>query len=304
MPSPNAPVAPAGRLRANLLCMASMMAWASGLPAAEILIAPFGLLPLTAARMALAALVLLPIWALAEGRGLRAAPWARGLWIGGLGFGTSAFCLVLGQKHSDAVTVAIISATMPAVGLALELLLDRRRLTWRLALGLILGLLGGAYAYLDRALSLGFNLGALATFGSVLAYTLASRLTVTQMPGLSPLGRTTITQTGAMLSTALAALLAAALGAEPPTWAAIGAPEWGALFIFAVFGMALAQLLWLSAVGPLGVMVAGLHGNAAPFYVMGFVWALGGGLAWAPVFGALLVAGGVLLAQSAPPRYR
>ena len=61
-------------LAANLMCMASMFIWAAGLPAAEPLIAKLPPLSLTAARMTLAALSMLPLWALTEGLGvLRAA---------------------------------------------------------------------------------------------------------------------------------------------------------------------------------------------------------------------------------------
>ena len=47
-------------VRANLLCMLSMLVWAVALPAADLLIASVPPLPLTAARMALASACLLP----------------------------------------------------------------------------------------------------------------------------------------------------------------------------------------------------------------------------------------------------
>ena len=72
-------------LTANLLCMLSMLIWASGLPAAELVI-PL-LLPeqLNALRMGLAALFLLPIWLLAEGWcPLVRVNWLRGIAVGSL----------------------------------------------------------------------------------------------------------------------------------------------------------------------------------------------------------------------------
>ncbi|MCX8509607.1 MAG: DMT family transporter, partial [Rhodobacteraceae bacterium] len=117
-------------LAANLLCMASMFIWAAGLPAAQPLIHKLPPLSLTAARMALAALSMLPCWALMDGWGaLRAAQWGKGLLIGASTIGLGAFMLVTGQGMSDPVTVAIISASMPVVGIAIELLLDGRKLT-------------------------------------------------------------------------------------------------------------------------------------------------------------------------------
>ena len=54
-------------VRANLLCMLSMLVWAVALPAADLLIASVPPLLLTAARMALASACLLPLWWCLEG---------------------------------------------------------------------------------------------------------------------------------------------------------------------------------------------------------------------------------------------
>ena len=63
---------------ANLMCMMSMLVWAVGLPAADLLIGPVPPLQLTAARMAMATLCLLPFWWWLEGSAvLRAANWGR-----------------------------------------------------------------------------------------------------------------------------------------------------------------------------------------------------------------------------------
>lgn len=292
-------------LAANLICMVSMLVWAAGLPAAQILIGPLHPLPLTALRMAIAACVLLPLWIAMDGwSALRRARWDRGLLIGGAGFGFGAFLLMVGQDHSDAVTVAVISATMPVVGIALECLLDRRRLTPLLAVGLALGIAGGVWAYLGKIAEIGFSLGALASFASVVLFTLASRFTVTAFPDLSPIGRTTVTLTGAAVATVTAALLSPLWGAPAPEWGLIGAREVGAILIFAVLGMAVSQVLWIVSVEHLGVGTASLHINAAPFYVMLFVVALGGTWSGAQAVGAAIVAVGVLLAQAAPRRTR
>ena len=116
-------------LTANLMCMASMFIWAASLPAAEPLIAALPPLPLTAMRMTLAAIALFPAWWIADGgRAVLRARWGRGLLIGALAFGGGAFLLVLGQLLSDPVTTAIVAASMPVVGIALEVALDGRRL--------------------------------------------------------------------------------------------------------------------------------------------------------------------------------
>ena len=285
-------------LLANLLCMASMMIWAAGLPAADVLIPILPPLPLSAARMAMAALVLVPIWAAIEGLGaLRGANWLRGLLIGGSTIGLGAFMLVLGQGMTDAVTVAVISASMPVIGIALEVVLDGRRMTIALILGLILSLIGGLMALGGRVDGFGLGWGALLCFGSVVTFTYGSRLTVTAFPALTPLGRTSVTLAGAAFASVIAATLYSGLVGPAADWSVMGPREIGALAIFAIGGLAISQLLWIMAVGSLGIGLASLHINAAPFYVMILLFALGAAWNWTQAIGAAIVGLGVLIAQ-------
>ena len=260
--------APRSPLAANLICMASMLVWAVGLPAADVLLAALPPLVITALRLVLAAAVLLPLWALADGwSAQRRAPWWRGIGVGGIGFGLGAYLLIVAQARTDAVTVAVIAATMPVVGIALECLLDGRRLTLALIAGLGLSVAGGLLAYGARIGGFGLGLGALAAFGSVLAFTWGSRASATAFRTLT----------------------------------AIGPREIGALVLYAVTGLALSQVLWILSVGQLGIGLASLHINAAPFYVMAILYALGGPWNGAQALGAAIVGVGVLIAQI-PPR--
>jgi len=290
-PSPRAYLAP------NLICMASMLIWAAALPAADVLIPNVPPLPLTAARMALAGLFLLPIWWMIEGTGtLRSAAWVKGTLIGAL-IATGAFCLVLGQAMTDAVTVAIVAATMPVLGIALEVAFDGRKLHGGLVLGVILSLLGGLLALSGKPLGLELGLGAGLSFASVFVFTFGSRFSVTALPGMTPLGRTTITLCGAGIASGLLALGSAALGAEGPNWAVLGWKDLGALLMFSVAGLSISQLLWIMSIGSLGIGLAALHINATPFYVMLILFALGGVWDWYQALGALIVGIGVLVAQ-------
>ena len=275
-----------------------MLVWAAGLPAADRLIPHVPALTLTAARMALAGLALVPLWWLLEGRtALLRADWARGMLIGGLTtFG--AFCLILGQARSDAVTVAIVSAAMPIVGMGIEVAFDGRRITASLLLGMGLSLLGGLLALQGGADdSRGTLIGAALCLFSVVVFTFSSRVTVTALPDLSPIGRTTVTLCGGGLAATVLTLLAMAVGLPSPDWSALGVAEAGALAIYALAGLALSQVLWIVSVGRLGIGLASLHINATPFYVMIILFALGGPWQWHQVLGAALVALGVGIAQ-------
>ena len=283
---------------ANAVCMLSMLVWAMGLPAASLLLGTVPPLPLTAARMLMAAACLLPVWWLIEGtEALRKAPWWSGICVGGSTIGLGAFLMVVGQGMTDAVTVAIISASMPVVGIAIEVLLDGRNLSRGLVIGVALSLLGGVMALEGGNQQLALGLGALMSFASVLVYTLGSRMTVTSFPDLSPLGRTTVTLTGAAVVTTVAACIAAFAGAPAPQWAALGWRELGAFAIFAIGGLAISQVLWIRSVGHLGIALSSLHINATPFYVMLILFALGGAWNWAQAAAAVVVGVGVLIAQ-------
>ncbi len=296
--------APASRARANFLCMLSMLVWAVGLPAADLLIGPVPPLPLTAARMVMASLCLLPLWWWLEGTAaLRTAHWGKALLVGGCGIGVGAFLLVLGQGRTNVVTVAVISAAMPVVGIAIEVLLDGRKLTWALVMGVLLSLVGSVMALggAGDGWSSGLGLGALLCFGSVVLYTLGSRMTVTSFPALSPLGRTTVTLSGAALTTSVAAGVHALLGGTAPDWNALGLKELGALAVFAIGGLAISQVLWIMSIGSLGIALSSLHVNATPFYVMLILFALGGAWNWTQAAAAAVVGLGVLVAQGLVP---
>lgn len=298
----NTPASPApSLLGANLICMASMLIWAAGLPAADFIIP---LLPgdqLSALRMALAALALLPVWALIEGPGaMLRVNWLKGIAVGSL-IGLGAWFLIQGQARGGAVTAAVISATLPVVGIALEVVLDGRKLTRALVLGLLLSLAGGMMALDFKAGGMSMGLGALLCFGSVLAFTLGSRLTVTAFPGLSPIGRTALTISGAAIAVSFVAGLGIAAGSPPPDFSAWGWKETLALLAFSVGSLWISQLMWIMSVEKLGIGMSGLHINAAPFYVMIILFLMGGRWDWGQAAAAGLVAVGVLIAQGIIP---
>jgi drug/metabolite transporter (DMT)-like permease len=288
-------------LSANLICMASMLIWAAALPAAEVLIradpAPLPPVILNAARMVMAAVFLLPIWWLVEGStALRRANWRRGIMVGSL-LAAGAMMLVFGQTRTSAVMAAVVSSAMPLVGIAMEIVLDGRKLTLGIVLGLLLSVVGGILAAGNFDGGLSFGIGALLCLASVLTFTFASRWTVTALPGLSPLGSTSLTVCGAAITGTAFALIGSVFGLPGPNLAAFGLTEFAALTIYGVGGLAISQLLWIIAVGSLGIAMSALHINLTPFYVMIFMLALGGSWSWLQAAGAALVAIGVLIAQ-------
>ena len=292
-------------LTANLICMGSMLIWAAGLPAADHLIPLLIPEQLNALRMLLAGGFLVVVWALFEGFApLRATNWLKGIAVGSL-IGLGAWFLIKGQAIGGAVTAAVISSTLPVVGIALEVALDGRKVTLALILGLILSLAGGVMALDLGAGGAGGGLslawGAVLCFCSVVSFTIGSRLTVTAFPKETPLGRTAVTLTGAAIAALIVAGGQVGLGGEMPSFAAWGWKEIGAILLFSVGALGISQVMWIMSVERLGIGLSALHINAAPFYVMLILFALGGLWNWPQAVAAALVGLGVLIAQGILP---
>ena len=285
-------------LAANLICLASMVVWAAGLPAADLIIPHMPPIALTAARTTLAALVLLPLWLMLDGAAaVRRANWLRGAWVGFVTLGLASVFVIIALQFNDPVTVAIVTAIMPVVGILLECLADKRPFTRALAIGLVLSLIGGLIAVRGSEGELDFGIGVLAALASVLCYTWGSRETVKALPDLSPVGRAAITVAGCAVVALIAALADGLLRDNWPDWPAIGLPEVTGLAIFGIGSMAISQLLWIISVGRIGIGAASMHMNAVPFYVMLMVFLLGGPWNWAQTLGAAIVVTGAAIAQ-------
>ena len=98
-------------------------------------------------RTGLDVAALMILWVCSEGLlQVLAAPWIRGITVGGVGFGISAVLLLVGQKMSDPVTPAIAAAMMPIAGAAVEVVFDKRRLHLHLIIAIVLAFAGGLLA--------------------------------------------------------------------------------------------------------------------------------------------------------------
>ena len=286
----------------NLICMASMAVWAAGFPAAEVLLKTWDPLALIAARFCLSVLVLVVAWAAVEGgRAVLAAPWLKGARIGGLAFGLGAWLLLVAQAATDAVTVSIIAAAVPIAAVLIEIVTEGRRLNRRLGAGLLASVVGGIIA--SGLGSGGGGLSASALWGvgaavlSCFLFAWGSHRSVSGLPDLSALGRTTVTLAGGLVVTGVLFLAAHMLGLVPLPKGVMQGHTPMLLAIYAIGGMALSQLLWIISVARLGVGLASFHINVAPFYVMLIFLALGQGWSWPQAIGAAIVALGVIVAQ-------
>lgn len=286
---------------AHLICLISMVIWSAGLPANGLLLPILPPLPLSAMRLVLAALALLPFWLWREGpQALRRANWLRGVWVGAM-IGAGSLLVIIGQLLTNAVTVAVISAALPIIGLSLEIALDGRKLTAALIAGFVFAMAGGAVALGPNINGVSFGLGALICLASTVLFTFGSRLTVTAFPDQTPLGRTAVTLGGAALVMAVLTVILQQTGFTPaPDLALMGGREWAALLFFAVGSLAISQVMFIMSVERLGIGMASIHINATPFYVMLMALIWGGAWSWWQAGGAALVGVGVIVAQGLP----
>ncbi len=283
-------------LSGNILAIMSMMTWAAGFPAAEILLENWSSLSLTTARLGMTVALLVPIWILVDGPdAFLNARWGRGLLVGGLGFGIGAWLLLVGQALTDVITVAIIASACPVAAVVVEMFYQGRRLSIGFGLGLVATVAGGVIATGGGGVALG--LGALATVGSCFLFAWSSFMAIRDFPALTALGRSTLTFAGGFVATAILTLASHAAGIDVLPRDVVGIDDLGLLAIYAGISMALSQVLFLGAVGRMGVALTCFHINVAPFYVMLLMLALGGIWDWNAALGALVVAIGVVLAQ-------
>ncbi|NOD85848.1 DMT family transporter [Ruegeria sp. HKCCD6119] len=297
--------APAGQhsvLSGNGLAVASMLTWAAGFPAAEVLLQTWPPVALLAARLALAVLVMVPVWVILDGpRRVVSARWGHAMTVGGLGIGLGMFLLILAQKLTDPVTVAIIVSCAPLVATLLELAAGTRRLKWNFALGVLVSIVGGLIATSALAPAQ-LGLGAACAVGSTVLFCWASMATARDFAELSQTGRTTITFVGGLAMASLLVFGSAQFGLDVMPATAFDTQQAGMLMIYALISMGLSQVLFITSVGKLGVALASFHINVAPFYVMLIMLMLGDEWNWTRALGAGIVAMAVVLAQDRAPR--
>ena len=291
-------------ITANIACFMAMLMWAVGFPTGQILLETWGAISLNSVRLLIAVVSLMFFWIVSEGMPtVLAAPWRLGLTVGGIGFGFGSLLLLVGQKMSDPVTPTIVAAMMPIAGASIEVVLDKRKLHLQLLGGIVLVMVGGLLATGVRLSNGKFGLGAMFCLLAIFLFAWATRKTTRDFQTLSSLGQTTITLVGAFVITLFVHGSFLVLGFGETEIGNMDSNNIMLLLIFSLPAIAFSQLLWIWAAGRLGILMASLHMNAVPFYVMLIlVMFLGDPWGWDQGIGAVLVATGVLLAQAPVPK--
>lgn len=294
-PAPGSPV-----LRGNLLALLSTVLWATGFPATEYLLRGWDPLLLCLGRLTGAAAFLVLLAALTGRAGeLRRAPWRDVVFLGAVGVAAPVFLLVLGQSRSDAVTVAIISTALPMISALMSWLLDGRRPGLPVLVGIGLAILGGSLATVaDSRAASGPRGGELLVLGSMILWIWYSRAAMARLHAHSDVAMSGLTFVAGTTIVAVVVAVALPLGLAAPRLD-LGLPSLAAMVWLGTMAIGLSVLLWFNCARLLGLTVAAIHTNLAPFYVMLIALAFGGAVSGRQVLGAVLVAAGALLAQLA-----
>jgi len=275
-----------------------MILWAASFPAKDILLQIWDPLFLYAFGLVIASVITLVIWLTFEGtKEIKKFPWLQAIIIGGIGFGVGGCLFIFAQSLSGAVTVAVAAAFMPIFGTILEIIMDGRSVNIRFIAGVFISILGGLIMTLG-AEGGGYNaLGLLIALPAVILFAWASRQITKSLQEFSNLAQGSIS------------ILGAGLVVSIPYFSLNNGIDMGqiltsldiyqvlCILIFAATGISISQVLWIKGVSQLGIATASIHMNSAPFYVMLFVFLLGGLWVWVQFWSLILVVIGVLLTQ-------
>jgi len=290
-----------GVVRSNLLCFSAMVMWAFAFPIAEVLLDSWGTIALVLVRQIIGVGALFAFWLWFDGWvAVYGADWRHGISVGCIGFGLGSMTFLVGQYLSDAVTPAIAASMMPIIGALLEVTFDGRKLKVQLLLGITLALLGGLLATGTRLDDGNFGWGSLLCLISVVLFAWGTRATTNDFRSLSYLGQTTITMVGSLITVFFVYLSLLAFDLPGTATGLVDSRHLSMLVFASLASLALAQFMWIRGASGLGILLASLHMNAVPFYVMVIVVLfLGEQWNWWQAMGAVLVGTGVIIAQSA-----
>lgn len=274
---------------AGLVLLAAL--WGGSFLFMRVAVPELGAFALIALRLALAALVLLPVLLLRGGLPLWRQHWLR-IAVVGVFLSALPFCLIAWASLSLPAGVAsVLNATTPLMTALWAMPLAGERMTLPRASGLLLGLAGVLVLMLGRGATFDVHalLPVLAMLGATACYGWSGHMARRWLPGLPPL----VTATGSLFSGAVLVTPLALLNlpAQPPS-----PMVWGAVLLLALGCTSLAYLIFYRLIDRLGATRASSVTYLVP--VFGVLWGaifLHEQVGLLMLLGGLLILGGVLL---------
>jgi drug/metabolite transporter (DMT)-like permease len=262
------PPSPAHHTRGLIAVGLANLIWSSAYSATAVALRVVSPMLLTAGRLTLAALVLLPFLAKPGGRRWTRRELWHALFLGVIGFTLPVFLQTAGQSLSNAAMAALSVALEPLATVLLAALVARERLQPRAQVALGIALVGAwTVSGMPRPGNLGQAPGDLLLLLSVACYGAYTVLSADFAKQIPPLTATALV----MLTGALTAI--PLWGLSGHSWPEVWPPAViGALVYVGVFGTAGAYLLWMVGVARVPLQVVALSLYLQP--VLGVVFAL------------------------------
>ena len=194
-----------------------------------------------------------------------------------------------GIKLTSASHASLIIAIIPAVTVAMEAILFRTRISWLVAVGIVLSVLGVVFV-VGRPVGFRNMAGDLFMFGacaSWVAYIILSKNLHKRLSDIAITAYQSLFGTVFLIPFCLL---------EHAQWVVITPTAWLSLAYLAIFCSAISNFLYIYALSRLGPIAVSPYVNLIPVVgVLGGVVLLGENIAWIQVFGGLIILAGVLL---------
>jgi drug/metabolite transporter (DMT)-like permease len=228
------------------------------------------------------------------------APWRWWL-LGIVGIGFFPPLYTVGLAHCNPVTAAILSSTSPAITAIVGRLGFRLAIPAHMIPGILLTILGCAYATYDPGLGgLPFDLrgGEILIIAASACWSWYSIAAQRWLPGCTQLRISGVTTTIGSFVLIAIYLIAGALGsaqvpaAVPDNWLDVGLFLW-----LALVPVMLGNILWLHGVRRLGPVIAALFMNLMPISAALITAAMGVIPSGQQIIGGIAVLAGIMLAQ-------
>lgn len=292
------------RIKGNLAAFVAMLFWSTGFPTVAVILETWDPLLLAPFRLGTSALTLLVVLAITGGlRRFSLRDWWAITWIGGGILSASTILLLYGQSLAHPITVAVIISMMPLISAVFGMIEGSERLTWALALGIALSVIGGAVtSYVPAAGGQSDTtaiFGAALVFVSIALFVAYTRTTNTHLARLPDSAKAGLTMFASMIVVGDLAFLAAGWDIVPIRMDF--SPFTSLLILWLGAGaIAVAMVLWFASARLIGTTITTMHHNLVPFYVILISLSTGGAIAMQHWIGAALVIAGAVVAQLGP----
>ena len=254
-------------------------------------------------RYGIAIVALLVIAHVLDGGLARPTPrqWVGVILLGATGVFAFNLCFMYGLSLIPASRASLIMALNPAMTLLAAAVFLHEHLTRYKVIGIALALVGVAVVLGHgnplHLVTGGIGLGEVVMFGCPLSWAANTLVARRMLPTMSPIASTTWS---AITGTAMLAVVAAFTGAMVPhgvSWQA-----WAAILFLAIFGTAIALVLFYDGVRRIGAARTSVFINLVPVFAVALgVLLLGEPLEVSMLVGGALVIGGIFLLNRPEP---